>query len=595
MNKSITIWHLFAMLIIVGCNKPKVSFEAILLLNHTGYNKSDFKNVVFQTKANVVPEQFQILDQSNTAVFKGLFKKGGQIDNWNTGNAFVGDFSKFNVDGEYTISTSIDGLEFKSRLFKIDNKTMIDKGLELLIEGFESQHPEVDFEKKDSKMTFFGARKDTVDVHGGWYDASGDKSKYFSHLCYSNFMPPQQTPIFVWNLMESISKYKQKENVDKNLVNRMLKETTYGADFLMRMQDELGYFYLTIFDNWSGDPERREICAYKTQDGIRSDLYKAAFREGGGIAIAALARASQLNSKGEYSRQDYLTAAIKGFNHLIKNNNAYTDDGTDNIIDDYCALIAATELFVATKESSYLDYARKRMTQLTNRLSSDENYSGWWQADDTGNRPYFHAVEAGLPLIALARFLEFETDENFRNTAINAIQKSFDFEVKITSEVNNPFGYPRQYVKAINENKKRAAFFIPHQNETGYWWQGENSRLASYASAFYMVQPYLTEQQKPLAIQLATNNINWILGLNPYDICMVDGIGFNNPDYFIENDHFNFKGGVANGITSGFTDETDIAYMPDHYKEDPAQNWRWAEQWMPHGSWFMLAITSIKE
>ena len=38
------------------------------------------------------------------------------------------------------------------------------------------------------------------DVHGGWYDASGDYSKYLSHLSYANFMNPQQTPLVVWVL-----------------------------------------------------------------------------------------------------------------------------------------------------------------------------------------------------------------------------------------------------------------------------------------------------------------------------------------------------------------------------------------------------------
>ena len=582
---------IFSLLVLIGCNKTKNKIDAVLLLNHTGYNITGFKNIVFQTTSDVIPEIFQIKDQVNKVVFEGIFEKGGKIDQWHTGTAYAGDFSKFDKTGKYFITTVIDGIELKSRTFSIDSITMIDKSLDLLIEGFESQHPAANFEKKDSKMTFFGERKDTVDVHGGWYDASGDKSKYLSHLCYSNYMPPQQTPIFVWNLMQSISQYQQQLKADTNLVHRMLKETSYGADFLIRMQDEAGFFYLTIFDTWSGDPEKREICSYETQDGIRYDTYKSGFREGGGIAIAALARASQLSSNGEYTNQDYLAAAVKGYEHLLRYNKDYIDDGKENIIDDYCALLASTELYASTKQSIYLEHARKRMEQLTNRLSSDKSYSGWWRADDTGDRPYFHAVDAGLPLIALHRFLEFETEDNFRKTAINAIQKSFDFEISITNEVNNPFGYPRQYVKAINEDEKRATFFIPHQNESGYWWQGENSRLASYASAFYMVKPYLTEQQKPIALKFANNNLNWILGLNPYDICMVDGIGYNNPDYFAEGIHFNFKGGVANGITAGFLNETDIAYMPSPYSEDPAQNWRWAEQWMPHGSWFILAVT----
>ena len=34
-----------------------------------------------------------------------------------------------------------------------------------------------------------------ADLHGGWYDASGDVSKYLSHLSYANYMNPQQTPL----------------------------------------------------------------------------------------------------------------------------------------------------------------------------------------------------------------------------------------------------------------------------------------------------------------------------------------------------------------------------------------------------------------
>ena len=42
-----------------------------------------------------------------------------------------------------------------------------------------------------------------MDVHGGWYDASGDVSKYLSHLSYANYLNPQQTPLAVWGLLEA--------------------------------------------------------------------------------------------------------------------------------------------------------------------------------------------------------------------------------------------------------------------------------------------------------------------------------------------------------------------------------------------------------
>lgn len=84
--------------------------------------------------------------------------------------------------------------------------------------------------------------------------------------------------------------------------------------------------------------------------------------------------------------------------------------------------------------------------------------------------------------------------------------------------------------------------------------------------------------------------MDWILGLNPYDICMLDGHGRNNPDYLPELGFFNAKGGICNGITSGYDDEDDIAFNPENQKDDMMQNWRWGEQWIPHGAWYLLAI-----
>ena len=101
----------------------------------------------------------------------------------------------------------------------------------------------------------------------------------------------------------------------------------------------------------------------------------------------------------------------------------------------------------------------------------------------------------------------------------------------------------------------------------------------------------MNEAQKAEADKFIANCNNWLLGLNPYDVCMVQGIGFNNPDYK-EGVSLNFNGGVANGITSGFTDENDIAFMPQPQNDDSSHKWRWSEQWMPHSAWFILAVTT---
>lgn len=593
MKNPLNLSFLLLITLFFSCQTKEMNTK--LLINHTGYLTNGIKTVVLQTNSDKIPTTFEILNTQNEVVFEGKFSNGGQIDNWHTGKAYSGEFSTLTENGEFHIATSFEGENIKSGTFKIDDTSLTDKSLTLLIDGFESQHPVDEFDKKDGEMSFFGERKDIVDVRGGWYDASGDRGKYLTHLCYSNYFNPQQTPMIVWNLFESINQYQQNSKaIDEGLKLRMLNEAVFGSDFLMSMQDPEGYFYTNVFANWSWEPEQREICAYEGQDGIKTDEYQAGFREGGGIAIAALARASKESNGGDFTPEQYLEAAKKGFAHLVENNTKYIDDGIENIIDDYCALLAATELFAATNDETYLNHAQKRASNLINRLHSDDNFSGFWSANDEKTRPFFHGVESGLPLIALKRYLDFEQNETFISKTIETIQASINFELKITSSSNNPFGYPKQYVKATNEKTAKASFFIPHQNETDYWWQGENSRLASLASAFQMNEKYMTQAQKTETLKFSANCMNWILGLNPYNNCMVDGLGYNNPDYKEGENSLNFKGGVCNGITSGFSDESDIAFMPLPQDNDPSHKWRWSEQWMPHASWFMLAVTSTK-
>jgi len=575
--------------IFTGCSGPETkAIKAEVLINHLGYTPTDIKKVVIQIRSGKRPKSFDLIDQNDKKVFTGYFDGGGQVANWHTGKAYAGYFTEFQEPGTYYIEVDVQDTVVASGTFKIQQNLLKKATLPLLLEGLQSVHPAEKYEKWDANIPFHSDRQDSADVHGGWYDASGDYSKYLSHLCYTNFMPPQQTPMVVYNLHAS-AQYLSKDY--QKLAKAYTAEAAYGADFLVRMQDPAGYFYTTVFDNWSKDPTARAICAYETQDGNRTPEYQAAFREGAGIAIAALARLAADSVSGEHKTSTYLQKAEKGFAHLLENNEKYCDDGKENIIDDYCALMAATELFNATGDNAYLKHARMRMLSLANRIRKDENYSGWFSANEDGSRPYFHAAEAGYPLVALHRYLDFEKVDSLRDQAVTTIQQHVDFTLSITQEVTNPFGYPRQYVKATDEPNKRAAFFIPHENESGYWYQGENARLASLAAAFNLCSTYMTDKQKKASKDFSQNQINWILGLNPYDMSMLDGVGRNNPEYLEPRD-WNYPGGIANGLTAGVEDESDIAFLPQPQNEDPAQKWRWPEQWIPHAGWFMLAVST---
>lgn len=561
----------------------------LLLTNHIGYERLGPKKAIIQTSRPRLSSYTALLvcADSHQTVATLTVEKQGKVANWHQGHFYLIDFSSFNTPGNYYLRFD----HLRSSHFEIGEHILFDRTLSDVIHYFKSQRCGGIFDQQDRQAPLLNS-DETADVHGGWYDASGDVSKYLSHLSYANYLNPQQTPMVVWNMLKGLSLLEGNDKLAKFTATRLIEEALFGADFLVRMQNEKGFFYMTVFDKWSKDTAQREICAYETQLGHKFDDYQAGYRQGAGVSIAALASAARLEVHGEFDQQKYRNAAENGYWHLKEHNTQYLNDGEENIIDEYCALLAAVELFNTTKETRYLEESRVWANRLSARQMNDEHIQHFWAANQDGSRPYFHAAEAGLPVIALCEYLVIEDDSERASVAKQIITQACEFEVSITNRVKNPFGYPRQYVKGVDE-AKRDAFFVAHNNESGYWWQGENARLGSLATMAYLVQPFIeSEILKQQLSKLAQDSINWIVGLNPYDMCMLDGHGRNNPDYLPQYGFFNAKGGVCNGITGGFEDEEDIAFNPPAQKDDMLQNWRWGEQWIPHGAWYLLAVMS---
>ncbi len=225
------------------------------------------------------------------------------------------------------------------------------------------------------------------------------------------------------------------------------------------------------------------------------------------------------------------------------------------------------------------------------RLAAQGKYPNYWRADES-DRPFFHASDAGLPLVSLLAYYEIAAGPD-RQRIKNTVEKSLRFELSVTAEATNPFGYSRQLVQD-KAGDRLTSFFFPHNTEAAPWWQGENARLASLACAARLAAPlFQSDLQFQDQLQIfATDQLNWILGLNPFDACMLDGSGRNNPEYlyFDSYAYANCPGGICNGITSGLHDEDDIDFHLSIPGED--HDWRWGEQWLPHASWYLLAVAS---
>ncbi len=479
------------------------------------------------------------------------------------------------VEGRYVLRF---GDEW-SHPFRLGKDLLLSHTLHAVLNYFFAQRSSPPWDEADRAVPFFGSREGTVDVHGGWHDASGDMSKYLSHLSYANYMNPQQTPLVVWGMLEHLER--RKNSHAAGVAERLKEEARHGADFLCRMQDPEGYFYMTVFDQWKKGTDQRVICAFRTQKGDLLEEYQAGMRQGGGATVAALARAGRI-----FDEPRYIHAAETGLQHLLLKGTSYLDDGKENIIDDYCALLAAAELYQCSGRPDYLAELRTRASRLIARIQYDGPVPGWLRADDN-QRPFFHAAEAGLPALCLLRAGEIDSKNEL--TYRRAAETLLRFELAVTKEVENPFGYGRQYTQDVHGTRK-TAFFIPHENETGYWWQGENARLSSLAAAAGLLSHRTTDDTLRADLRAyAFSQLDWICGKNPFDACMLHGFGRGNGNYM--DKWPNVGGGICNGITSSLEDEADVDFGRTDVEGD--HGWRWYEQWLPHATWYLIALAQL--
>ncbi len=584
-----------------------------VLVNHIGYEQDGPKRAVILGHAGDEVSTFNVIDDSTgNSVLTGSAVKTGPVDQWKDWQFWTADFSSIDTGGAYRLECATSRGVARSFPFKIQRDLLERNTLSSVIYYFKGQRCSGLLDKADrhSKVEDSTA---TIDVHGGWCDATGDYGKHLGGLSFSTYFNMQPTPVAAWSLFKSYQELNQRgDPAFKQFQRRLLDEAMYGADFLVRMKNPTGSFYRTVdAPGPEKRPEDRRIgkegvgFAIKTVETKASWVigntnkirgrypYEAGWRSGGGVAIAALAMAATYPVSGDFSNAVYLKTAEDAFAFLEKNNLYFDNDGTENILDDYCALLAAVELYKATKAQKYRAASDNRAGNLMDRLVANGSYSNYWRAGE-GDRPFFHAADAGMPVLSLLDYFQIAGPAT-QAKVLATVKKSLEFELAVTAEVPNPFGYARQLVESTN-GFRRSAFFFPHDTETAPWWQGENARLGSMAAAARMAAKYFKTDPafRARLHAYADNQLNWILGLNPYDCCMLHGSGRNNVAYmFFESyEYNNAPGGICNGITAGRANPEDIDFNVGFAVTGQDEDWRWCEQWLPHAAWYLYA-TSI--
>jgi Glycosyl hydrolase family 9/Cellulase N-terminal ig-like domain len=602
------------MKILVGCFIGTLTSAATgqltVVVDQVGYEARSFKRAIVVGTERDHPEKFSLVDSTNgKIVLTGSLVPDGQVDSWGGRVFWAADFSSWQGIGHYSVQIHSTAGEVRSCGFDIDNDLLERNTLSNVIFYFKGQRASGLMDQADRHLPLPPGQTGFVDVHGGWYDATGDYGIHLSHQNPTSYFNPQQVPLVAWSLLKSyrVLEARHDDNFSEYL-RRLLDEGLFGADFLVRIKRPDGSFFESITapgkdklpqDRAIGNPNWRTQIKKNASDStehIQSaegpHAYEASFRAGGGMAIAALALASTMPIDGDLPRTTYLRAAEEAFQFLDVHNRELLNDGKENILDDYCALMAATELYRATKRETYRAAADRRAVHLMQRLSTAEGRRNFWRADD-GSRPYFHPSDAGLPVVSLLEYAQI-ADPALQKQVRDAVERSLRFELSVTAEVNNPFGYARQLVR-MGDGKIRSAFFFPHDTEAAPWWQGEDARLASLAAAARMAAP-LFDDDPAFQSQLqeyAWNQLHWILGRNPFDASMLMGSGHGNAPYmfFRSYKYTSAPGSILNGITAAIDNEDGIAFNEGYAVTGKDEDWRWTEQWLPHAAWYLYAVS----
>jgi len=583
-----------------------------VLTDQVGYDPSGFKTAVVEAyQGDTIATCYVRLYDNDSAVAEIKPAEIGRTDRWKNWYFWKIDFTSVQNEGEYYIDCETNKGNAYSFPFLIQKDVLERHTLSDAVSYFKEQRSIGQFEKADRKMTFADGRKDTIDVHGGWQDATGDYGKHLSGLAFTNYFITQQIPMVAYSLCKSYQMLEARSDRNfRQYERRIVDALLYGADYLVRMKDPDGSFYLSVAAPGSEKrPEDRRIfpangsfsitksnseSAGSSHVHIANDsLYEASFRTGGGIAIAALAMASRLNVCGDFSSATYLKCAEDAFRYLEAHNLSLDFDGESNIIDDYCSLAAAVELYKATGNDNYKSAADKTAESLMSRLASWGDYKNFWRADN-GDRPFFHPTDEGMPVVALIYYLDI-CDRGTKEKVLAVIRKSLEYNLAITSEVPNAFGYARELVQH-SDGKRNSSFFFPHDTEAAPWWQGEDARIASLACAARLAAHYFRSDAAftDKLGRFADDQLNWILGLNPFGMCMMNGVGQSNPEYmfFGSYEYAEMPGGISNGITSGLDNEHDIDFNVPYSVTGKDYDWRWTEQWLPHDAWYLMAVSA---
>jgi hypothetical protein len=414
----------------------------------------------------------------------------------------------------------------------------------------------------------FRDTKEHCDTVGGWHDA-GDLRKWTAHTMMLGIGLNQLRRIVnpSWRVFDPRE-------------GDILNELKWGNQYFLKAQSESGLVWHDVAGGVDGDNSDNHWTANVIGD--TDDRYINTTHNG--VVQWEFIYFEAMNARSFADVDPHYAlickdAALRTYEYAAAHEGSTCDEIAWSVL-------AVKELYRATGD----DALRKKLDEQILKLLllqekefkfNQSTVRGFFYAD-AGRKDFFrNPRDSGVPLIALCEAYDTAGSAALRNEIGHAIGMYCD-EYCLPLMATSPFGIMPYgiYAKTVDGETYRKLegdlafrFFVEVKGKCAF---GLNSHLLSHAVGFCLASRIIGKKELNTS---AKNQLEWVMGFNPINACMMTGEGVNNP-----YPHSRFLGLIIGGVMNGIAgNEDDMPFIDMHHTMD----WRTTEYWSPHVAYYI--------
>jgi hypothetical protein len=560
--------------------------DVSLLINQVGYRPGAQKYCI---TGGEVRRDFEVIDlKTLEVVYRGVL----QANPGDFGSHLKGVFSPLSSEGHYYIKSGAS----RSFPFEISHAIYQDP-MDLIVHYFSRQRcgPSTTGYLApchvDDGIRLDNGKHQTVS--GGWHDAS-DLRKWVGATIYG---------------MISLAKTYELQQGQNG--ERLLDELRWGNRYFLNMQEAQGYVMSFIggdvkkhsdSNRWTDNevgPEGGEAAFVKPTAGrSRNDMLIFGANDDRVIRTDPLDMTGQFNfisaealmarmtrDKDSVYSKRCLKAAISCFNWCTRSDRNRSP-GTIG-----AGIQASIELYKSTKERRYKDYAIAQAAKLEKLQApvNEHGFGGFFFNAPSDKTPYKNISRGCLEFISMCDLVQtFPANKEVAHWKDMISDYAYHY-LRFMSDKNSfgivPFGLYE--AKDPGGNRKEGPYWYRYfmQPELS-WWVGINANITSAGVGLVKAARILND---PALSGLGQRQLDWVVGVNPFNSSTMVGVGHNHPMHFPGSSYLPrtpvIPGAVLNGLGG---DHEDQPVMGDG-------DWQISEYWTPmvaYTLWLMAEISN---